>query len=264
VNEPLTNIAKTTTPMSVRNAVGLESKNLFVAELGSMVVNLGLVVVLDNLIPKDIMHQATHVVAKTVISPLQDGIERVMHKFGKLEEFKVDETKTREQRAEVYAHALMVYGSAWLLTWGSKLWMRDYLNNNGIKSSANSVVKKNDGNKLNPFNWSLSDIALVVADEGVHYGSILLMAGNDKVAKVTDEQIKSLQSVLEKTGMLPKKAHEMAAYAVIYEGSNLFGMMAGMGVASAKHSYSPSQKKFHNWKDIVSGQAMSEYPIVSH
>jgi hypothetical protein len=243
--------------MSVRKAVGKESGRFVFAECASIAVNLGVVAVLDQLIPKEIMHHAAQVVAKTCIEPFQDVIERQMKKFAKLDDFKVDEKKTKEERAEMYAHALMVFGSAWIISWGAKLWTRAHLNARGTEAAENISLAK----KINPLNWSLEDVAIVAADEGVHYGSILAMATNDKLATTADEKIQSLTNVLEKTGISREKAKELASYAVIYELPNALGMFAGMGVIAGKHAYSQSQNKFNGWKDIISGTAHTEHTI---
>jgi len=257
--------------MSVRSAVGLESKLFCFAEAASMVVSLGVVAVLDSLIPKEIMHHATDVVAKTCIEPFQDTIEKGMRKFVKLDEFKVDESKTKQERAQIYAHTLMVFGGAWLLSWGAKLATRDFLNRrNGIVPPKNNNLPAGHtyleavAHKVNPKNWNKEDLLIMAADEGIHYGAIGCMALNQTLASFTDDNIKSMTNLFEKIGVPPKKAKELANYAVIYEASNLLGMASGIVVIAGKHAYLPSTGKFHGWKDIWSGVAKSEHVIGSH
>ena len=270
MNEPLTNIAKTTTPMSVRNAIGRESGGFVIAELLSMGVSMGVVAVLDQLIPKEVMCCASQAVAKTCIEPFQDTIEKGMRKFSKLEEFRVDTTKTKEQRAEEYAHAVMVFGAAWAISMGAKLAGRRQINNLvGIRDlEQHTSAEEGMGfmkkmlHNANLKNWSPEERMIMLADEGMHYGSIALMNANPLLAKKTDEQVNTMTNVLEKIGVPPKKAKELSSYFMIYELPNFLGMGAGMVAIAGKHAHNwPHEHKPQNYADIFNGKATTTHGI---
>lgn len=257
---------------STRSATALEFCGGFApAELTSMGVSLGVVAVLDNVIPKEIMGGASKVIAKVCIEPFQDIIEKGMRKFAKLEEFKVDETKSKEQRAEEYAHAVMVFGAAYAVSMWAKLSTRRFMNKSlgigcdqHIQADEKMGIFRKKIHDMNPANWSRNERNIFLADEGVHFGSIILMNANQTVASATDEHIKTMSSMLEKMGISQEKAKELSSYAMIYELPNLLGMGAGGLAILNKHSYSPSQNKYNGIKDILSGVAKSEYSIAGH
>jgi hypothetical protein len=268
VNEPLTNIAKTTTPMSVRNAIGRESAGFLAAEGVSIGVSLGVVAIADKLIPPDIMKNATQVVAKTCIEPFQDGIEKLLDKC-KVHECRVDRTKTPEQRAEEYAKVLMVFSSAWVLSMVAKVHARRGLNHVlGVadeqieKIAEDASVFKKIANHIPFVNWTKAERMIFMADEGVHLGLGGLILFNDKVAGFADDQITHMTNMMQKMGLPQQKAKEISNMAVIWETPNIAGALAGFTAISGRHAFGwPEKWKKTSFADVISGEAKTEHSV---
>lgn len=262
----VTNSAGASAPLSVGKSVGLESVGFGAAEIGSIAVNLGVVAVLDQLIPKEIMHYAAKAVAKTCIEPFQDTIEKYLSSV-KLEEFHVDKSKDKEQRAEDYAKALIVFGTAWFAAISVKTPFRRVANKHLLGVEPPNAPKDNSliewiKHHIPFVNWTGEEKMIFLADEGVHYGSILLMGLNQGVAKFTDDQVKNIAGLLEKVGVPHDKAKQLASYAAIYELPNVLGTVSGIGAIFGKHAYGWPDKHVHQTlADIVTGRATSSHSV---
>lgn len=219
------------------NKIIAESGGFAVAEFVSMATSLGVVGIADQVAP-GLIKSASQVVAKTCIEPFLDTIEGGLSKICKLKECQPDPNKTREERAEGIAKTLIVFSAAWAASMAAKLYTRSKLNElaglkpdrlptsgSWIKDQWNSVVAEmKDPNTRRIF----------LADEGLHYGSILLM--NTVGAPITDEVINSTSNVLTKCGMSEKKAKELSSMAIIWELPNLLGMAGGIGTIIRNHN----------------------------
>lgn len=273
MNEPLTNIAKTKTPMSVRKAVGLESLAFGAAEGVSMITSLGVIAVADKLIPPEIMKSASHAVAKVCIEPFQDTIEKVLDKC-RVHECRVDRSKSREERAAEYARVLTLFGAAFFASMGAKLFTRRHVNEllnvsgEGYKEAGEHLgFFRKKLYEFNPKNWSREELMIFAADEGIHIGLGGMLLFNDKAADVADEQIKHLSNVLQKSGFDKKKADDVSSMAVIWEAPNIAGSLAGLLAIFGKHAYNMphiDRIKANSIKDILSGAVKSEHAISGH
>ncbi len=202
--------------------VGLETAGFIPAEFVSIGVSLGVVALADKVAP-NLVQSVSKVIGKVVIEPYLENIEGALSKVCKLEECKVDETKSREERAENLAKTTLVFSAAWVASMIAKLETRKFLNNKtGI--SEDPVA----GKKWWQF-WKMTTHESIIfgMDESVHYGSLLLL--NTSGAKITDEMISASKNVLVKMGVPEKKAHEVSVMAMVWELPNLLGLFSGIG-----------------------------------
>jgi hypothetical protein len=212
-----------------------------VAELVSMGVSLGVVGVADQIAP-DAIKTGSKYLAKHVVEPNLEAIEKLLSKICKLDECKLETGKSREERAEKLAHISIVFGAAWAISMTAKVLTRRLLTHDIPQHDRESPhYKPHPDDKVvigNPKTGiTKHEIKLFAADEGVHYGSLLLM--NTCGAKVTDELIRTTTRILNKCGVSEKKAHELATMLWVWEFSNGLGAAAGIGVISKYND--------HNW-----------------
>jgi hypothetical protein len=97
--------------------------------------------------------------------------------------------------------------------------------------------------------WKLTNHEKVIVgmDEGIHYGSIILMNMTGGGAKVTDSAVNSIQSVLQKTGMSERKAKDIANMVVVWELPNALGFLGGVGGIMGIH-HKNWDKKYGQWE----------------
>lgn len=246
---------------SVRGNVARESLGFGAAEFASMGVSLGVVAFMDKIVPKAIMDKVVHVVAKTVIEPNLDFIERNMKKC-RLEECQVDESKTREERSCRLAKGVVVFGSAWSLSYAAKLATRRFANHKfGIeekkKLPSDTPILKRIMHHT-PFGSTAQENMIALADEGVHIGSLVYL--NTKASKFTEDHIHKLSDTLEKLGVSPQKAKEVSTMVMVWEVPNVLGTMAGVGTIFGKHAYGFAGKakcKYQPIGKILDGTAQS-------
>lgn len=205
--------------------IAMESVGFAVAEGVSMATALGVVAVADQIAP-GIINGAAHVVSKGFVLPFLDPIEKGLGKICHLEECKRDDSIPREERAERLAKTLVVFGVAWVASMAAKLETRRLMNRS---------LGVDDPHQGSFFHLSRKEAIIVGTDEVVHYGSLL--AANTMGASVTDDFIRTTQGVLEKCGVPKEKAHELAAYTMVWEMPNLLGLLAGLGAVYATHKY---------------------------
>ena len=248
---------------SARKNIALESAGFGVGEITSIGVSLGVVAVMDKVVPKSIMHKATSVVAKVVIEPYLDTIEKILGKC-KLEECKVDETKSREERANRLAKGVVVFGSALVLSMVAKVLARRVFNDiNKIAGEKRAILAPDAsiGKKIAHYtpvlNWSSEELMITAADEGVHIGSFVYL--NTMGSNLSDEHIHKMSKTLEKLGVSPQKAKEVSTMAVVWEVPNALGMVAGGAAIFGKHAYGwPKKHEHQGFVDILSNGAQSK------
>lgn len=205
---------------SARQKFVMESGGFAVAEIVGAVVGLGIVGVADKVAP-GLVKSTTQAISAVAIEPYLDNIEWVLGKVCKLEECKVDKTKTRQERAERLARAITLFGAAWVPSLAAKIATRRGINavcGMGDKAPWWNVLKANEHDK-----------ALFWWDEGVHYGSMVLLNTTKTGAGLSDEMLRSTTNLLQKIGFSENTAHDMAAMAVIHELPNFLGFSAGVG-----------------------------------
>lgn len=219
--------------------VHLEAAAFVPAELVSMSVSLGVVAIADTVAP-GMIKDMSHALGKYVFEPYLDYIEGGINSVCRLEQCKIDTSKPREERAEALAHTTLVFGAAWAASMIAKMETRRFLNNmTGVSEEAVA------GKKWWQF-WKMTNHEKVIfgLDEGVHYGSMLLM--NTAGAPVTDNMIESSKNILVKCGVPEKKAHEIASMVMIWEVPNFLGMVSGIaGINGIQHHQ--WDKKFGEW-----------------
>jgi hypothetical protein len=228
--------------LSTGSKIARESGGFLIAEAASMATGLGVVAIIDSVIPKPIMKFAAKALGKTVVEPFLDPIEKCMSKICKLEECQPDPSKSREERAEGLARTMMVFGLAYVLSMEAKLHTRRAMNKlvgvleelpHGPAANASFWQKVKHYGTLS--HWSPQEKMIFAADEGVHIGSLYLL--NNSLAPFTDEMIKSTSKMLQRTtGMDEKKAHEVASMAWVWEAANGLGAVAGIGAIAGKHA----------------------------
>ncbi len=253
---------------TVRKNIALESGGFAAAELASMGVSLGVVAIFDKVMPQSLMDKATNAIAKVVIEPYLDTIEKTLAKCH-LEECQTDEKKSREERACRLARGVFVFGSAYLISLGVKFFARSKVNKwTGVdrsKSSASNATFWDKAYSHIPILGSTRDANMIMlADEAVHIGSLIYL--NTTASKFTDEHIDKMASTLEKLGMSHKKAKEVASMAMVWEVPNALGMMAGGVAIAGKHTKDwamPSPKTKHAIMDVLSGDAKVYVPSKS-
>lgn len=210
-----------------------ETAGLGLAEMVSIGVSLGVVGIADQVAP-GLIKQCSKTVGK-VIEPYLDHIENGLQKVCKLEECQPDKNLPRQERAENLAKTIIVFSSAWAMSMAAKIITRKVFNDfAGVKGEE---IEKT-GNKLKDFMNQYvipnkHDRHVFYWDEGVHYGSLLLL--NTGLAKNTDDMIRSTSRVLQKCGMGKKKADELSAMGVIWELPNVLGWMAGAARIGYQH-----------------------------
>ena len=250
--------------LKVREAVALESVGFGVAEMASMGVSLGVVAVADKLIPEVAIKAVSKTISKIVIEPYLDTIEKFMDKC-KIEECKVDRTKSREERAESYAKTISIFSTAFVASILAKLIIRRKMNDVlGVGGEDHSKLDKSANvfkkilHDMNVKNWSSQERTIIAVDEGVHIGSLIYL--NTKGADITDAHIKSTSKMLQKVGISEKKSNEISMMIHVWEVPNFAGMLAGFGTIFSKHAYGFAGKekcKYQKFSDILSVKAES-------
>lgn len=217
------------------NGFLVESVGFTVAEGVSMGVSLVTVGLLDTLAP-GMVKKATKVVAKTVIEPHLDTIERTMKKVCHIEECRVSDNQSREERAESLARAIVLFTPAWFLSMGAKVYTREKMNKHydikdGYINPQKTFMEKTFYKVISPYAWKI-----FVADEGMHYGSLIYL--NTRGAEYTSDMIKATSNMLQKqVGMSKRKADDLASMAMIWELPNVLGWGAAMGMIFGKHRW---------------------------
>jgi hypothetical protein len=264
--KPVTTTVNAPTLKSVRRSVALESAGFTVAEIASAIVSVGTIAISDK-IPESLTKKVSKTVSKICIEPYLDNIENFMGKC-KIEECKIDKTKTREERAEQYAKTLTMFSSAVLLSLWAKSYARDKWNSSfgvgGVKDPkppANAPLYKKVLSHVPFVNWSNEKRMIFAIDEGAHLGALLYL--NTKGADITDSNIKSTSNVLQKTlGFDKERADRASTMFNVWEVPNFAGMVAGYGTILGKHAYGwPTQHRSVKFADIVNGTAKSTHAI---
>jgi hypothetical protein len=212
-----------------------ESAGLGVAEITSSAVSLGVIGIADQIAP-GLVNGATKAISKVVVEPYLETIEKVMGTVCRLEECKPDKTKSRQERAEQLAHSIVLFSAAFVPSFLVKV---------AVRRGINQACGMGDHHPWwKVWKANTHDKKVVLWDEGVHIGSLILL--NTGVAKYTDDLIRSSTSILTKTGISQKKAHEIASMAMIWELPNIMGLMAGTGVIAHKHIKSHVDQLSHS------------------
>ena len=228
---------------SVGKNIAIESIGFTIAEGVSMATSLGVVFFANKMIPEPIMKYGSQALGKVVFEPMIDTIDRVLPKFCKLEECKVDKDKSREERAAQIGKYAIIFGAAWSISMGVKLYTRSlWTGLHGFNEShpaalpAGAPLWKQVAHKISPTSWSRHETMLLMADEGVHYGSLLLL--NNQFAPFTDRMIRKTSKVIQDvTGTDEKNAHETATMWSVWELPNVLGGLAAIGVIAGSHKY---------------------------
>ena len=212
------------------------------AELVSVGVSLGVVGVADTIAP-NLIKSCSKSIGK-IIEPHLDNIEKFLSTVCKLEECQPDPNKSRQERAETIGKTCVVFGAAWALSLAAKLATRKRMNEAfglSVKAPRTGLWYKDFFNDyLKP---SAHDTNVLKWDEGVHYGSLLLL--NTVGAKYTDDMLHSTSKVLQKCGMSKTKADELAAMGIIWELPNILGFVAGVGAITKHHITSANGNGIH-------------------
>ena len=226
-----------------------ESSAFVAAEFGSMGVGLGVVALADILVPKQIMTHASQVVGQYVVEPfLLKPMDYIMPKICKLEECKIDESQSRKERAEKYGKNIIVFGAAYLVGLGSKIWMRDRLN------KWLGIIDEHQGKSW--YDLSAKAKMIIAADEGVHYGSMLLL--NNQMAHFTDYMIRQTTATVHKvTGMEEKKAHDLSMMFWVHDAANVIGAAAGIFAIYGAHKHGWPNGKLKDWLSPKSVEGLS-------
>lgn len=229
--------------LSVERNIAVESGGFAVAEVGSAAVDLGVVGLIDLIIPKPVVEYGSQILAKYVIEPILDPIEKGITKVCKLEECQVDETKSREERAQKIGRDMIVFGTAGAVAFVSKLLIRRGWNEHfGIVEHNPAKFTLKDAGGVMP--WishhlrldfmSPHEKMIMLADEGVHMTSLWL--ANNQMAPLTDKIIRHTSDILQSgTGMDKEKADDVSKMFAIWELPNLIGTAAGMGAIAGSH-----------------------------
>lgn len=201
--------------------VALQSVGLGIAEGVSIAASLGVVAFADQIAGRP-LQAVSKMLSRTVIEPYLEQIENSIGAVCKLDECKKDESLSRSERAEALAKTIIVFGTSWAAAMGSKIASRKFCN-----ESLGIVSHEHEGPWWQFWKMNKADRLIFAADEGVHYGSLLLM--NTGTARYTDDMIRSTTDLLVKCGMEEKKAHELATYTYVWEMPNILGFAAGVG-----------------------------------
>lgn len=252
--------------LSVRRSVALESAGFAIAEVASAIVSVGTIAISDK-IPESLTKKVSKTVSKICIEPYLDNIENFMGKC-KIEECKIDKTKSREERAEQYAKTLTIFTPAFLLSLWAKSYARDKCNSyfgvGGVKDPklpANAPFHKKVLSHVPFVNWSNEKRMIFAVDEGVHLGALLYL--NTKGADITDSIIKSTSDVMQKTlGFDKKRADRTATMIGVWELPNIIAAFVAGGGIFAKHACGwPTQHRPVKFVDIIDGTAKSTHSI---
>lgn len=199
-----------------------------------MLTSLGVVAMADSIAPKAV-DSATKIVAKTFILPHLESIEKGIRTVCHIKECQPDEKIPPEKRAEDLARAVVLFTPAWLISMAAKVGTRRLMNKHyGIHDPG---IRPSESGKKQPF-WYMTPIErrIFLADEGVHYGSLIYF--NTRGADYTHDLIQATSKMLQdQTGMSERKAHDIASMTMIWELPNLLGLGAGLGVIYGKHKY---------------------------
>lgn len=214
---------------SPAHKIGLESLGFTIAEGVQMLTSLGVVAVADQVAP-GVISDVSKTLGKIVVQPLLDPIEATMGALCKLEECKKNDQLTREQRAEQIAKVLVVFGASWAAGFIAKVQTR-----RGLNKAFGVAVEETKGHWWEFWKLTRKEKIIMLSDEGVHYGALLL--ANTAAAGPTDDMIRASTNMLVKCGMPKEKAHELAAYTMIWEVPNFLGLAAGLGGIYATHKY---------------------------
>jgi hypothetical protein len=218
-----------------------ESGAFVAAEGVSMITSLGVVAVLDQVASKP-LKSASKFLSKTIIEPHIETLESIIGRLCKLDECKVDESKSKSERAERLAHITIVFSAAWAISMAFKMVTRHLLTKDIPEHNPHSAKYRPHPDDKKFLGMSRHEWKLWGADEAVHYGSLLLL--NTGAAKLTDEMIRTNTRILTKCGLSEQKAHELSSMAWIWEFPNVLGAAAGIGVISKYNN--------HNWGQSVS------------
>jgi hypothetical protein len=227
---------------SVGKRVALRTTGFGVAEGVSILASLGAFAYVDKISPAGV-DALSKTLSKIVVEPYLDNIEWGLSKVCKLEECQHDREKTREQRALDLSHNLVKFNASWAVGMIAKIMAR--------KKMDTALKIPYDNGHSTPWwqFWKMSkpELRLFVADEGVHYGSLLML--NTGVANVTDEFIRTTTNVLEKCGMDHDRAHELATYSLVWELPNVLGFASGTTAIALNEA---SAAKGHgSWRQYV-------------
>lgn len=204
------------------------------AEGASMLVSLGVVAMGDQVAPGAI-HSLGNVVSKTLIKPNLPLVEKALS-YCKLEECRPDPKDTPDQRADRLGYWTVLFGASWVAGMVAKLQTRRIMN----RSFGIHDVPQPKADTW--WQWcknqmpTKKEAIILSADDITHYA--LLGWINTSGAEYTDDMIKATGNMLTKSfGLSPQKAHEVAAYTMIWEMPNLLGLGAGLGAIYAAHKY---------------------------
>ena len=256
-------------PMSVRRAAALESMGFTIAEGVAAIVSMGAVAFADK-VPKSISNPVSKTIAKTCIEPHLDTIEKYLDKC-RIDECKVDRKKSREERAERYANTIVVYSSAILLSLWAKSLARDGMNNllgvGGGKDKhvpADAPLYKKIAAHIPFVNWSKEKRLIFTVDEGFHLAALGAMNLTTRGADITDSNIKSVSSILQKTlGWDEERANRVSTILNVWEVPNLAGVAAGYTTIIGKHAFDwPITHRKTKFTDILNGTAKTSHSIV--
>ncbi|MFO0389886.1 MAG: hypothetical protein ACK502_09260 [Alphaproteobacteria bacterium] len=232
-----------------------ESVGFSVAEYVSMGVSLLAVGAADSVAP-DVVKGATRFVAKHIVEPYLDPIERGLKTVCRIKDCQPDEKKPRSERAESLARGLVLFVPAWGLSMAAKFWTRRRMNavfnikDPTIQKTGNWFKDEVAFKILHPNEWKIG-----LADEGIHYGSMIYL--NTAGAEYSDDLIKATSKMLEGVGLSKQKAHDLANMAIVWELPNVLGWGAGLGVIYGKHKYGwGDQRRPRSFADRVT----SEHP----
>ncbi len=249
---------------TVRRNIALESGGFMMAEAASMGTSLGVVAIFDKVMPQAVMDKATHAIAKVVVEPYLDHIEKVVG-YCHLDECQKDETKTREERACRLAKGILVFGSAYLASLAVKFSTRKHINEfTGVNTHKSLPANATTWDKIYshiPILGSTRDANMIMlADEAAHIGSLVYL--NTKASKFTDEHIHKLASTLEKLGFSEDKAKDVASMAMVWEVPNAIGMLAGGLAITGKHvkGWAMPNSSKHTIMDVLAGDAKVHVP----
>ncbi len=212
----------------------VEGLGFIAAEGVSMVTSLGVVAVADVIAP-NVVKKTSHMLSKSLIEPHLDGIEWLMTKICKLDECKVDPSKTREERSERIARYVVLFTPAWMLSMLAKIKTRQFINeHSGIQTIPDEIKQMSPWSRKRMFYASHADKCILAADEVVHIGSFVVM--NSVGHKANDAMIKASSSMLQKTlGWSKQKADDVAVMGVVWELPNVAGTIAGLAAITGKH-----------------------------
>ncbi|MBV8940058.1 MAG: hypothetical protein JO089_09520 [Alphaproteobacteria bacterium] len=212
---------------------GAESLGFMVAEGVSMAVGLGVVGVLDQIMPGTLNSAAT-VVSKYAVEPHLETIEGFIQKICKLEECQPDESVNREKRAHNLAKNAVVFAASLGAALFTKIQTRRLMNNAfGIVEAAHTGPwwKR-------MFSLSKKEAAIFAADEGVHLSLLGWMNTSQIGSEYNDNMIHATTQVLTKALGVPRdKAHELAFYGINWELPNLAGVASGLSMIGLTHSH---------------------------